>query len=73
METDIEAFIFGVGGVISNDSAEYHFRSWQQLAEEKGIPFNRQDNDQLRGVSRQECLKTQKRASRPLPWLASGP
>lgn len=57
MPTEIEAFIFDVDGVISNDTAEYHYRSWQQLADEEGISFSRQDNEQFRGVARQECLR----------------
>jgi beta-phosphoglucomutase-like phosphatase (HAD superfamily) len=32
MKPYIEAFIFDVDGVISSDTAEYHFLSWQQLA-----------------------------------------
>jgi beta-phosphoglucomutase len=52
---DIHAFIFDLDGVIT-DTAEFHYRAWQQLADEEGIPFTREDNDQLRGVSRRESL-----------------
>ena len=55
MPLDIRAFIFDLDGVIT-DTAEYHFRSWKRLAEEEGIPFTRQDNEALRGVSRRESL-----------------
>lgn len=51
----IHALLFDLDGVIT-DTAEYHFRAWKQLADEEGIPFSRQDNEQLRGVSRRESL-----------------
>lgn len=34
----------------------YHFQAWKQLADRLGIPFNEEDNDRLRGVSRMESL-----------------
>ena len=49
-------FIFDLDGVIT-DTAEYHYRSWQRLADELGIPFNREDNDALRGVPRRRSLE----------------
>ncbi|NWF69411.1 MAG: beta-phosphoglucomutase [Chloroflexi bacterium] len=51
----ITAFIFDLDGVIT-DTAEYHYLAWKQLADEEHIAFTRQDNDQLRGVSRRESL-----------------
>jgi len=51
----IKAFIFDLDGVIT-DTAEYHFRGWQRLAQEEGLPFTREDNEALRGVSRRESL-----------------
>lgn len=51
----LKAVIFDLDGVIT-DSAEYHFRAWQQLAQEEGITFTRADNEQLRGVARRESL-----------------
>jgi beta-phosphoglucomutase len=56
MTVDIRAFIFDLDGVIT-DTAEYHYLSWQRLADEEGLPFNRQDNEALRGVSRRESLR----------------
>jgi beta-phosphoglucomutase len=53
---DIRAFIFDLDGVIT-DTAEFHYLAWKRLADEEGIPFTRQDNDQLRGVSRRESLR----------------
>src|SRR5690349_19330070 len=49
------AFIFDLDGVIT-DTAEYHYRAWKRLADEEHIPFSREDNDQLRGVSRRQSL-----------------
>lgn len=52
----LEAFIFDLDGVLT-DTAEYHFQAWKRMADEEGIPFNRQDNEQLRGVSRRASLE----------------
>ncbi len=49
-------YIFDLDGVIT-DTAEFHYRSWKQLADEEGIPFTRADNDALRGVSRRRSLE----------------
>ena len=51
----LNAVIFDLDGVIT-DTAEYHFLSWQRLAEEEGLTFTREDNEHLRGVSRRESL-----------------
>jgi beta-phosphoglucomutase len=51
----IRAFIFDLDGVLT-DTAEYHYRGWKRLAEEEGLPFTREDNEHLRGVSRRESL-----------------
>ncbi len=51
----LRAFIFDLDGVIT-DTAEYHFRGWQRLAQEEGLPFTREDNEALRGISRRESL-----------------
>ena len=52
----LEAIIFDLDGVIT-DTAEYHYRAWQRLADEEGLPFNRQVNEHLRGVSRRSSLE----------------
>ncbi|MGV0028375.1 beta-phosphoglucomutase [Phormidesmis priestleyi] len=52
---DIRGVIFDLDGVLT-DTAEYHYRSWQRLADEEGLPFDRQANEALRGVSRRESL-----------------
>jgi beta-phosphoglucomutase len=51
----VRGFIFDLDGVLT-DTAEYHYRSWQRLAAEEGIPFTRQDNEALRGIPRRESL-----------------
>lgn len=56
MSKKIKAIIFDLDGVIT-DTSEYHYRAWKRLTGEEGIPFSRDDNDKLRGVSRSECLK----------------
>jgi beta-phosphoglucomutase len=52
---DIRGFIFDVDGVLT-DTAEFHYKAWQRLADEEGLPFDRQANEALRGVSRRESL-----------------
>lgn len=51
----IRGIIFDLDGVIT-DTAEYHFQAWKQLADDEGLSFSREDNEQLRGVSRRESL-----------------
>jgi beta-phosphoglucomutase len=53
---EIKAVIFDLDGVIVSTD-EYHFQSWKQLADTEGIPFDRKDNERLRGVSRMESLE----------------
>ena len=51
-----KAIIFDLDGVLT-DTSEYHYRAWKRLADEEGIPFTHQENDEyLRGVSRRESL-----------------
>jgi len=56
MSKKLKAVIFDLDGVIT-DTSEYHYQAWKRLADEEGIPFSRDDNDKLRGVSRKDCLK----------------
>ncbi len=51
----IRAFIFDLDGVLT-DTAEYHYRGWKRLADELGIPFTREENEELRGIPRRESL-----------------
>jgi beta-phosphoglucomutase len=55
MSAEIRAFIFDLDGVLT-DTAEYHFLAWKRLADEEGIPFEREENDQMRGLSRRDSL-----------------
>ena len=51
-----KAIIFDLDGVLT-DTSEYHYRAWKKLADEEGIPFTKEENDQyLRGVARRESL-----------------
>lgn len=52
----LEAVIFDLDGVIT-DSAEFHYLAWQALADELGLPFSREKNERLKGVSRMESLE----------------
>ncbi|MEA5604318.1 beta-phosphoglucomutase [Nostoc sp. UHCC 0252] len=52
---NIQGFIFDLDGVLT-DTAELHYLAWKKLADEEGIPFNQQDNEALRGVSRRASL-----------------
>src|SRR2546425_3717355 len=51
-----KAIIFDLDGVLT-DTSEYHYKAWKRLADEEGIPFTHQENDEyLRGVGRRESL-----------------
>lgn len=47
--------IFDLDGVLV-DTAEYHYRAWQALADRIGVPFDRRANEALRGVDRENSL-----------------
>ncbi len=53
---EIKGVILDLDGVIT-DTAEFHFLSWKRMAEEEGLEFSREDNEQLRGVSRRRSLE----------------
>lgn len=53
---NVRGFIFDLDGVLT-DTAEYHYQAWKRLADELGIPFSRERNEQLRGVSRRRSLE----------------
>ncbi len=52
----IRAFLFDLDGVLT-DTSEFHFQAWKRLAGDLGIPFTREENESLRGVSRRESLR----------------
>lgn len=52
----IQGVIFDLDGVIvSTDNC--HYLAWKRMAEEENIPFDRDINERLRGVSRMESLE----------------
>lgn len=51
-----KGFIFDLDGVIV-DTAKYHYLAWKKLANSIGIDFSKEQNEQLKGVSRIESLK----------------
>ena len=55
LDPGLRAVIFDLDGVIT-DTAEHHYRAWQRLAGEESIPFDRELNERLKGVSRMESL-----------------
>ena len=52
----LQAVLFDLDGVLV-DTAEFHYLSWKQLAEELGVHFDRHANEGFRGVGRMECLE----------------
>jgi beta-phosphoglucomutase len=51
-----KAILFDLDGVLT-DTSDYHYQAWKRLADEEGIPFTRQENDDhLLGVGRRESL-----------------
>ena len=56
MSDKIKAYILDLDGVIT-DTAEFHFKAWKKMADEEGIPFGREDNEKLRGVSRRKSME----------------
>lgn len=47
--------IFDLDGVLT-DTVEFHYRSWQRLADDLSLPFDRAANEELRGRSRSDAL-----------------
>lgn len=51
-----QAMLFDLDGVLT-DTSEYHYQAWKHLADDEGIPFTHQENDDhLRGISRRGSL-----------------
>lgn len=53
---EIRGVIFDLDGVLVSTD-ELHYRAWKELADAEGIPFDREINHRLRGVSRMESLR----------------
>ena len=51
-----DAVIFDLDGVICFTD-EYHYLAWKAMADDMGIPFDREINNRLRGVSRMASLE----------------
>lgn len=51
----LKAIIFDLDGVICFTD-EYHYLAWKQMADSIGVPFDREVNNRLRGVSRMASL-----------------
>ena len=51
-----KGIIFDLDGVICSTD-EYHYLAWKALADRLGIPFDRERNNLLRGVSRMASLE----------------
>ena len=52
----LRAVIFDLDGVLVSTD-ELHYQAWKRLADEEGIPFDREINQRLRGVSRMASLE----------------
>lgn len=48
--------LFDLDGVIT-DTAEYHYLAWKKLADDLDISIDRQFNEKLKGVSREDSLR----------------
>lgn len=55
LKTQLQAIIFDLDGVIT-DTAEFHYQAWKGLADKLSIPFSREFNEELKGISRMESL-----------------
>ncbi len=52
----IKGVIFDLDGVILSTD-DFHYQAWKKLADRLNIPFNREKNNRLRGVSRMASLE----------------
>jgi beta-phosphoglucomutase len=53
---EIKACIFDLDGVLC-DTSKFHFTAWSKLARTLNVPFEEEDNYQLKGVSRVGSLQ----------------
>ena len=51
-----KAVLFDLDGVIT-DTAEYHYLAWKKLADDLNITIDRDFNEKLKGISREDSLK----------------
>lgn len=52
----LRAILFDLDGVLAS-TEELHYRSWKKVLSEHSIPFSRQDNEKLRGLTRSQSLE----------------
>ena len=52
----LKGLIFDLEGVIVFTD-QYHYKAWKQMADEKGIYFDQEINNRLRGVRRMDSLE----------------
>ena len=48
-------FIFDLDGVITN-TEKYHFQAWKIICNDLGYNLTKEQNEELKGVSRNKCL-----------------
>jgi beta-phosphoglucomutase len=51
----IAAVIFDLDGVLA-DTIDLHYRSWQQVADDEDIPFNKSQYEQILGMNREDSV-----------------
>ena len=51
-----KAVIFDLDGIIV-DTVEAHFKAWKSMADELEIPFSKEENEQLKGISRVDSMR----------------
>ncbi len=51
----IVAVIFDLDGVLA-DTIDLHYRSWQQVADDQGIPFSKSSYEQILGMNREDSV-----------------
>lgn len=49
-------FLFDLDGVLV-DTAKFHYEAWKYLADKLSIPFSKEDNEKLKGISRRDSLE----------------
>lgn len=53
---NVQAIIFDLDGVLCS-TIEYHYQSWKLAVAAYGLPFSREVNEKLRGLTRAESLR----------------
>lgn len=53
---EYKGLLFDLDGVLA-DTAKYHFLAWREIAGELGIEFTKDDNERLKGVSRERSFE----------------